>query len=107
MLRWTIALFTTLLLVTSASAQTMTAQEKKNLDLVLDWWRVLVSGHGELVPQYIAPDVKQHNPNFAQGAAAISALLASRPKVEPMPEKLTPAQMPILTLSQGDIVVLI
>jgi predicted SnoaL-like aldol condensation-catalyzing enzyme len=91
----------------AAQAPNMTAQEKKNLQLVLDWWRVLQSGHVELVPTYIAPDVIQHNPNFGQGMAAIQTLLARRTPINPMPATLTPQQMPALTLSQGEIVTLI
>ena len=36
----------------------MTAQEKKNLDMVLTWWReVLYAGHFELAPKYQAEDL--------------------------------------------------
>src|SRR5262245_51164222 len=41
----------------------MTAQEKKNLDMVMDWWReVLYAGHFELAPKYQAENYIQHNP---------------------------------------------
>src|SRR6266496_4394952 len=42
----------------------MTAQEKKNLDMVMTWWReVLYAGHFELAPNYQAENYIQHNPN--------------------------------------------
>src|SRR5271155_3227255 len=53
----------------------MSKQERANLKLVLDWWRAFQAGHAELVPEYFASDVIQHNPNFSQGAAVIQALV--------------------------------
>src|SRR2546423_13456780 len=48
----------------------MTAQEKKNLDMVMDWWReVLYAGHFELAPKYQAENYIQHNPNANTGRA--------------------------------------
>ena len=85
----------------------MTDQERANLALVLDWWRVLQSSHAELVPKFVAPDLVQHNPNVGQGAAAIQQLLSGRTPVNPLPDALKPEQLPILALSQGDIVTLI
>src|SRR5215470_221618 len=39
----------------------MTAQEKKNLDMVMTWWlEVLYAGHFELAPKYQAEDYIQH-----------------------------------------------
>ena len=48
----------------------MTAQEKKNLDMVMNWWRqVLYAGHFEVAPKYQAEDYIQHNPNANTGRA--------------------------------------
>jgi predicted SnoaL-like aldol condensation-catalyzing enzyme len=84
----------------------MSKQEAANLKLVLDWWLVLQSGHAELVPKYMAPDVVQHNPNFPSGAKVIQDMVARRKPVDPMPTKLTPEQMPEVAMSRGDIVFL-
>ena len=48
----------------------MNAQEKKNLDMVLNWWReVLDGGHLELISRYQSEDYIQHNPNVPTGRA--------------------------------------
>ena len=48
----------------------MTAQEKKNLEMVMTWWReVLYAGHFELAPKYQAETYIQHNPNVNTGRA--------------------------------------
>ena len=48
----------------------MTAQEKKNLEMVMNWWReVLHAGHFELAPKYQAETYIQHNPNVNTGRA--------------------------------------
>src|SRR5579872_5232966 len=48
----------------------MTAQEKKNLDFVLRWYReVIYAGHVELAPKYQAENYIQHNPNLNTGRA--------------------------------------
>jgi hypothetical protein len=55
---------------TTPQTAPMTAQEKKNLDMVLTWWReVLDGGHLELAPKYQAEDYIQHNPNVPRGRA--------------------------------------
>src|SRR6476659_10922496 len=46
----------------------MTAQEKKNHDMVMTWWReVLYAGHLELAPRYQAENYIQQNPNADTG----------------------------------------
>ena len=45
----------------------LTAQEKKNVDFVLNWWRqVIYAGHLELASKYQAEDYIQHNPSDAK-----------------------------------------
>ena len=52
----------------------MNAQEKKNLDMVLNWWRECIyAGHFELAPKYQAESYIQHNPNISTGRAAFVA----------------------------------
>src|ERR1700690_4180797 len=46
----------------------MSAQEKKNLQFVLRFWReVFVAGHTELIPKYVAADYIQHKPTVPAG----------------------------------------
>jgi len=84
----------------------MTAQEKKNLQLVLDWWReVLQARHVELIDKYADPNLIQHNPNFGNGTATLKQLFGQRGAVNPIPATLT--TLPEIQLSQGDIVLLV
>ena len=84
----------------------MTAQEKKNLQLVLDWWReVIQARHVELIDKYADPNLIQHNPNFGNGTAALKQLFGQRGAVNPIPATL--ATPPEIQLSQGDIVLLV
>jgi len=84
----------------------MTAQEKKNLQFVLDWWRqVIQARHVELAEKYQAEDYIQHNPNIPTGRAAFVKVFGSRPPVNPIPDQLNPA--PVVTFAKGDYVGLI
>jgi predicted SnoaL-like aldol condensation-catalyzing enzyme len=85
----------------------MNAKEKKNLDMVLDWWRVvLMAGHTDMAPKYQAVDYIQHNPNIDTGRDAFVKFFASiRKPVNPIPAKLEP--MPVVAGAKGDYVWLI
>ncbi len=88
----------------------MSAQEKKNLGLVLNWWRdVLYAGHYELSPKYQAADYIQHNPNANTGRDGFIAFFKSlnRPPVNPIPKELPPGQRPVVMGARGDYVWLI
>src|SRR5215470_9138200 len=88
----------------------MSAQEKKNLDLVLNWWRdVLYAGHYDLAAKYQAADYVQHNPNANTGRDGFIAFFKalSRPKVNPIPKQLPTDQMPVVMGARGDYVWLI
>ena len=51
-----------------AQTSAMNAQEKANLQFVLDWWRdVLQARHTELSGKYQADDYIQHNINIKTG----------------------------------------
>lgn len=92
---------------TTPQTAPMTAQENKNLDLVLNWWReVLDGGHVELAPKYQAEDYIQHNPNVPRGRAGFVAFFTkiSKPK-NPIPEKLE--NPPVVKGARGDYVWLI
>src|SRR6476661_8465169 len=69
----------------------MTAQEKKNLDMVMTWWReVLYAGHLELAPKYQAQDYIQHNPNVNTGRAGFIDFFTKlgRKPINPIPKAM-------------------
>jgi len=85
----------------------MSAQEKKNLDMVLDWWRVVIEGgHLDQAPKYQAEDYIQHNPNVPTGRAGFVEFFGkfSKPK-DPIPAKLS--NPPVVKGARGDFVWLI
>ncbi len=80
----------------------MNKQEKKNLDMVLDWWRVVIQGgHLDQAPKYQAEDYIQHNPNVNTGRAGFVEFFSkfSKPK-NPIPDKL--ANPPVVMGAKGD-----
>jgi predicted SnoaL-like aldol condensation-catalyzing enzyme len=84
----------------------MNAQEKKNLQNTLDWWRqVIQSRHVELAPKYQAETYMQHNPNILTGRDAFVKVFGARPPVNPIPE--TMANPPVVQFAKGDYVGLI
>ena len=95
-------------LVGSAQAQSknMSAQEQANLKLVLNWWHdVLMAGHVELAPKYMAEDYIQHNPNVSTGRAAFMQFFGSFAK--PKPLESVPMPAPVYQFAKGDYVVLV
>jgi len=85
----------------------LTAQEKQNVDFVLNWWReVIDGGHLELTPKYQAEDYIQHNPNVPTGRAGFVEFFKkfSKPK-NPIPAKM--ANPPVLAGAKGDFVWLV
>src|SRR5438477_11071264 len=76
----------------------MTAQEKKNLDMVMTWWReVLYAGHFELAPKYQAENYIQHNPNADTGRAGFIEFfkkIGSKP-MNTIPTAMSADQMPV------------
>jgi len=85
----------------------MNKQEKKNLDMVLDWWRVVIQGgHLDQTSKYQAEDYIQHNPNVNTGRAGFVEFFSkfSKPK-NPIPDKL--ANPPVVMGARGDYVWLI
>ena len=87
----------------------MSAQEKKNLDMVLTWWReVLYAGHVELAPKYQAENYIQHNPNVNTGRAGFVEFFTKVVGVKPMnPIPATMPNMPVVMGAKGDYVWLI
>jgi predicted SnoaL-like aldol condensation-catalyzing enzyme len=83
------------------------AQEKKNLDFVLNWWReVIDGGHLELTSKYQAEDYIQHNPNANTGRAGFVEFFSkfAKPK-NPIPANLS--NPPVVKGAKGDYVWLI
>lgn len=92
---------------TSSQTAPMTAQEKKNLDMVLTWWReVIDGGHVELASKYQAEDYIQHNPNVPTGRAGFVEFFSKirKPK-NPIPAALE--NPPVVNGAKGDFVWLI
>ena len=92
---------------TTPQTAPMNKQEKKNLDMVLDWWRVVIQGgHLDQTSKYQAEDYIQHNPNVNTGRAGFVEFFSkfSKPK-DPIPEKL--ANPPVVMGAKGDYVWLI
>jgi predicted SnoaL-like aldol condensation-catalyzing enzyme len=85
----------------------MNAQEKKNLEMVLNWWReVIDGGHLELAPKYQAETYIQHNPNVPTGRAGFVSFFSkfAKPK-NPIPATMT--NPPVVKGAKGDYVWLI
>jgi predicted SnoaL-like aldol condensation-catalyzing enzyme len=84
----------------------MTAQEKKNLDFVLQWWReVLYARHVELAPKYQAESYIEHDPNISTTRAEFVAFVSKGKQINPIPA--TMPDMPVVTGARGDFVWLV
>src|SRR5580700_4350716 len=86
----------------------MNKQEKKNLDMVLEWWRVVIDArHLDQASKYQAEDYIQHNPNVNTGRAGFVEFLSKLPgkTKDPIPDKL--AHPPVVMGAKGDFVWLI
>lgn len=85
----------------------LTAQEKKNVDFVLEWWRqVIYAGHLELTSKYQAEDYIQHNPSVPTGRAGFVEFFKKFSKpMNPIPAKM--ANPPVLAGAKGDFVWLV
>lgn len=92
---------------TSPQTAPMTAQEKKNLNMALNWWReVIQSRHVELAPKYQAENYIQHNPGINTGRDAFVKFFSSMGSpVNPIPAKM--AHPPVVAGAKGDFVWLI
>lgn len=92
---------------TNPQTAPMSASEKKNLDMVLTWWReVITARHLDLAEKYQAEDYIQHNPNIPTGRAAFLKFFGGfGPPINPIPQKLSPE--PVVKGAKGDFVWLI
>src|SRR5438093_13314040 len=85
----------------------MTAQEKQNLEMVMNWWReVLYAGHFELAPKYQAENYIQHNPNANTGRAGFIEFLTNlrRTATNPLPNSMAAAHLPADRHAEDDAV---
>jgi predicted SnoaL-like aldol condensation-catalyzing enzyme len=90
-----------------AQSKNPTPQEKKNLAMVLDWWRVVVQGgHVEEATKYADEDMIQHNPNAPNGLEPLRKIFGARRK-DPLPAKLTGEAVPAVAFAKGDYVALV
>lgn len=92
---------------TSPQTAPMDKQAKKNLDMVLDWWRVVIQNRQmDQAPKYQAADYIQHNPSINTGRDAFIAFFSSLPKPKVAnPDKLE--RQPVVKGAKGDYVWLI
>jgi predicted SnoaL-like aldol condensation-catalyzing enzyme len=92
---------------TTPQTAPMNGQEKKNLDMVLNWWReVIEGGHLDLTAKYQAEDYIQHNPNANTGRAGFVEFFSKLAKPQnPIPATL--ANPPVVKGARGDYVWLI
>jgi predicted SnoaL-like aldol condensation-catalyzing enzyme len=92
---------------TTPQTAPMNAQEKENLDLVLNWWReVIEGGHLELTSRYQTEDYIQHNPNANTGRAGFVEFFNKFAKAKnPIPATLS--NPPVVKGAKGDYVWLI
>ena len=92
---------------TTPQTAPMTKQEKKNLDMALEWWRVVIQNRQlDQAPKYQAEDYIQHNPNVNTGRAGFVEFFGKLPK----PNIADPAKLanpPVVKGAKGDFVWLI
>jgi predicted SnoaL-like aldol condensation-catalyzing enzyme len=92
---------------TTPQTAPMNKQEKKNLDMVLEWWRVVIQNRDlDATSKYQAEDYIQHNPGVNTGRAGFVAFFGKLPKPNVAdPTKL--ANQPVVKGAKGDFVWLI
>jgi len=89
----------------SLRAQTSAAQEQRNLEMALNWWReVITFGHVELASKYMADDYVEHDPNIGNNRAALVAFLSKTP-ARPLQPSLP--KQPVVAFGKNDYVVLV
>ena len=86
------------------AAQTSAAQEQKNQQLVMNWWREVVTfGHVELAPKYMADDYVEHSATKQSGRDGFLKYVSRNP-AKPIQSKLP--QAPAESFAKGDYVVM-
>jgi predicted SnoaL-like aldol condensation-catalyzing enzyme len=101
--RW-LAIVVLLMIGCAALSAQSPNQEAKNQQLVLDWYREVVTfGHVELAPKYMADTFIEHDPEITGG---LKEFVAAYGKAHPRPIQRRLPIMP-LTFTQGDYVVMV
>jgi predicted SnoaL-like aldol condensation-catalyzing enzyme len=86
-------------------AQNSSAQEQKNQELVMNWWREVVTfGHVDLAPKYMADDYVEHSATKQSGRAGFIKYV-SRTPAKPIQSKLP--SPPAKSFAKGDYVVMV
>jgi predicted SnoaL-like aldol condensation-catalyzing enzyme len=89
----------------SAAAQGNPAEESKNQELVMDWYReVIAFGHVDLAPKYMADTYVEHDPNITGGR---KEFVAYHGKTPARPIQAGLATPPVQAFAKGDYVVLV
>ena len=89
---------------TVLNAQNM-QQESKNLKMVLDWYReVITFGHVDMASKYMADNYMEHDPNLAGGRKEFVAFYGKNP---PRPIQASLPTQPAKSFAKGDYVVLV
>ena len=82
------------------AAQSSSAQESKNQQMVLSWYRdVIVSGHVDQAPKYMADDYIEHDPTISGGRTGFVQHYSNASARPPMSK-------PVEAFAKGDYVVL-
>ncbi|HTW65083.1 MAG TPA: nuclear transport factor 2 family protein [Bryobacteraceae bacterium] len=121
-MRSSTVLFTTAILLASGAAQLpaesinppttpqvapMNKQEKKNLDMVLEWWRLVIQNRDmDATSKYQAESYIQHNPNVNTGRAGFVEFFSKLPKPK-VDNPAVLANQPVVKGAKGDFVWLI
>src|SRR5581483_6051669 len=92
----------------SVAAQSSTAQEQKNKDIVLNWWRdVVVAGRADSASKYLADEYIEHDPNISGGGkAGFIDFYRNKPAWASSVQPSSP-KSPVMSLAKGDYVVLV
>lgn len=92
---------------TTPQVAPMNKQEKKNLDMVLEWWRLVIQNRDmDATSKYQAEDYIQHNPNVNTGRAGFVAFFSKMPKPK-VDNPAVLANQPVVKGAKGDFVWLI
>lgn len=102
-----VALLLILTLPAFGQSNSMTAQERANLEMVLNWWRECIEARQvDLTANYQSDDYIQHNINVPTGRAGFVEFFSQfGGPVNPIPEQLS--NPPVVQFAQGDYVLLV
>jgi len=92
--------------VGTLAAQGNSAQETKNQQLAMNWYReVIAYGHVDLASKYMADDYTEHDPLVGGGDRAAFVKFHSRIPTKPIQPSLP--KQPVKAFTKGDYVVMV